>query len=102
MRAIINNIQPQTEQHAEAKVHAENKYVGSMQRVAGHTLWQYNYRTGELKAAQVEKHGYFDTAGILPKFRVQVERNCCYVQALNRKNAIKKLHKMGFTLFKCK
>ena len=78
----------------------EIRFIGSQRSVPGHTLFEYNYATKELNKAKFK----IDTLEIkslsiehlkLNHKKVIVNENCYYLQALNQKNAIKKLKKIG-------
>ena len=61
--------------------------VGTMRRIAGHMIFCYNYVTNEFKEAVIENS--------FGRKRIVQEQNCVYVQALNKKNALRKLAKIG-------
>lgn len=61
------------------------RHVGRMRKRAGLTLYKYNMKTGELERATV-----IDGT-------VMTEEGCIYRQALNKRNAIKKLRREGIT-----
>lgn len=78
----------------------EIRFIGSQRSVPGHTLFEYNYKTNELQKAKFK----IDTLEIkslsidhlqLNHKKVIVNENCYYLQALNQKNALKKLIKIG-------
>lgn len=80
----------------EKQVRKESKLIGSQRKVPGHVLWELNKKTGELKPATYKK--VYVRIRHLKNFSVhdQVEINpdCYYFQALNRKNAIKHLKRL--------
>lgn len=71
------------------------KYIGSIKYRPSLTLWQFNTETGELKPAKVtvkEQLVWTSKGNCTKKTRsVIYEDKCVYVQALNRKNAEKKI-----------
>ena len=73
----------------------EYKHIGSIKYRPGSTLWQFNTETGELKPAKVtvkEQLVWMSKGNCTKKTRsVIYENKCVYVQALNRKNAEKKI-----------
>lgn len=77
----------------------EHHYCGSMILRPGLRLYEYNYKTGECRTVEIEtKLTYDGTAeGSIQRER-RVTRNpaCIYFQALNDRNAVRKLVKMGF------
>lgn len=76
-------------------VQQEYKHIGSMKYRSGLTLWQFNIETGELKSAKVtvKEQLVWTSKGNCTKKTCSViyEDKCVYVQALNRKNAKKKI-----------
>lgn len=72
------------------------KLLGSQRHIPGLALWEYNNETGELKKAEFVKETI--TLRELSQKAIQTIRKkivmkegCYYFQALNRKNAIRKL-----------
>lgn len=87
----------------QQKKKQEFRFVGSTKRVRGHTLFSYNTETLELKKADMVYSDSVDMRGIpLHNARVVIEKNCIYLQALNIKNAIKHLKRMGYHGFELK
>ena len=71
--------------------------VGEERRVKGHTLFCFNKVTKEIKVAPMVQECMLGLDGsVIYKNSVTVEKDCVYVQALNEKNAIKKLIKRGY------
>ena len=67
--------------------------------VKGHTLFCFNEVTKKLKVAPMKQECMLGFDGsVIYKNNVVVEKDCVYVQALNEKNARKKLIKMGYIL----
>lgn len=79
------------------KKHQEYKLIGSTKKVAGHILFSYNKATGEIKKAEIVRCNTYHLIDKKPIINdhIKVERNCYYCQALNKKNFIKKLVKIG-------
>lgn len=77
------------------QVQQEYKYIGSIKYRPDSTLWQFNTETGELKPAKVivkEQLVWTSKGDCTKKTRsVIYENKCVYMQALNRKNAEKKI-----------
>lgn len=73
--------------------------VGEERRVKGHTLFCFNEVTKKIKVAPMNQECMLGLDGsVIYKNNVTVEKDCVYVQALNEKNARKKLIKMGYIL----
>lgn len=73
--------------------------IGQERRIKGHTLFCFNLVTREIKfAPMVQKVELGMDGNPVYKNNVTVEKDCVYVQALNEKNARKKLIKMGYRL----
>jgi hypothetical protein len=82
------------------------KLIDRQRKIRGHVLWEYNQKTYVLIQAKFKKQDFHITS-IVPSpsattvsNKVQVNDNCLYFQALNRKNAIKKLNKVGIRLIR--
>lgn len=82
---------------SEQQQKKEIKLIGQQRKVPGLTLWEYNEKTNELKPAQYKKedvvlNSLAPTPEALTKInKVIVNENCIYFQALNLRNARKKL-----------
>ncbi len=85
-----------TAQHEERQTPAEYHLVNSTKKVKGHTLFSYNEKTGEWKVAPVRTESIVRMNGtVVNKTVVAMEPDCIYIQALNLKNAKKKLQKLN-------
>lgn len=99
------NIVPTTSQEREdatrveqvAKKQKEYKLIGKQRKVAGHTLFEFNRKTKEIKPADIRRECIIDagTGNPIYKTKTDVHEGCFYLQALNIKNAEKKLRKLG-------
>ena len=86
---------PQTEIHAPVKKKQEYKRVGKIMLKKGLKLYQYNFVKEELKLVEVDKFIKLDTTGkVVKQNKAQYDDNCIYVQALNDKNAARKIIKL--------
>ena len=76
----------------------EYKLIGQQRKRAGHTMFSFNIRTGEIKTAPVKhcKDVDFATANPATRDSLVIEKDCVYRQALNKKNFIKILVREGF------
>lgn len=83
-----------SKQQEERKAPAEFHFVGSVRRVRGHTLFSFNWKTGEWKQAPLQREAKVGIDG-KPVFKTTVARepNCVYIQALNLENAKKRLYR---------
>lgn len=73
--------------------------IGEERRIKGHTLFCFNLVKREIKVAPMNQEIEMGLDGsVIYKNNVTVEKGCVYVQALNEKNARKKLIKMGYRL----
>lgn len=90
----------------EVKEHRKDQFNSEMASMPGLTLWQYNTLTHVLTKAQFEmvqvqidtRHGFvapkvMDNNGLMTRKKVIMVENCAYFQALNYKNAVKKVEK---------
>ena len=82
-------------QEIQAKINKEFKYLGSLNHQPGHTLFEINLNTGQIKEATIKRDIYagFDGKPIY-KSKVQIGADCYYLEALNIKNAKRKFLKM--------
>ena len=81
----------QTEVKVQERKQHEFKLIGHQRKRPGHTLFCINLKTGEIKAAPVQRSTDVDSVtreGVY-RDRIVVEPNCVYRQALNKKNFIK-------------
>jgi hypothetical protein len=79
-----------------AKKQHEYKHIGKMKKVAGHILFSFNRQTKEIKPAKFEREVAIDIYGKpIYKERCVIEPNCYYEQALNVRNFIKRLKRLG-------
>lgn len=73
--------------------------IGQERRIKGHTLFCFNVATKKIKVAPIKQDIMMGLDGVvIYKNSVTIEKDCIYVQALNEKNARKRLVKMGFVL----
>jgi hypothetical protein len=79
----------------------EIKLIGRQRKVRGLTLFEYNEVTKALEIAKYKKQDYsleslsLDPSKLKISNKVEVNEHCIYFQALNRKNAERKLIKSG-------
>ena len=82
----------------------EHRFLGTVVRRTGLTLFEYNSKskTKTVQVAEVNTQYSYrynektKKVGVSSRIRVQVRDGCMYVQALNLKNAIRKVRKAGF------
>lgn len=79
------------------KKQQEYRLIGKQRKVKGHTLFEFNRETKEIRPADVAHTAYIDVCTGRPvyKNRADIKQGCFYIQALNKKNAQKKLRKLG-------
>lgn len=84
-------------QEQVAKKQKEYHLIGKQRKVAGHTLFEFDRQTKEIRRADIAHTAYIDAGTGKPvyKNRVDIKQGCFYIQALNVKNAEKKLRKLG-------
>lgn len=82
----------QDRQEVKQKQQNEYKKIGYLKHQNGHTLFSYNTKTHEWKVAEIQKTAYinFDRS-VVKNAKVTVEKDCVYIEALNLKNAKKRL-----------
>lgn len=80
----------------------EHRFLGTVIRRPGLTLFEYNSKSKTVQVAEVNTQYSYrynektKKVGVSSRTRVQVRDGCMYVQALNLKNAIRKVRKAGF------
>lgn len=80
----------------------EHRFLGTVIRRPGLTLFEYNSKSKTVQVAEVNTQYSYrynektKKVGVSSRIRVQVRDGCMYVQALNLKNAIRKVRKAGF------
>lgn len=78
------------------------RFLGTMIRRPGLTLFEYDSKTKTVQVAEVNTQQFYPYNAKRNKFsvsstsRVQARDGCMYFQALNLKNAIRKVRKAGF------
>ena len=91
---IVNDIlqQPRLVNEIRTQAAKEQRFLGSEKRNKGHILFEFNLKTGDLQPAQLSKEVSVDIEGA-PVYKTKIFKNtdCVYVQALNEKNALKRL-----------
>ena len=84
----------------EQVVKKKNEFhlIGSQRKIKGHTLYAFNTVTKEIKVAPMERNMFLGYDGaVIYKNEITVEKDCIYLQALNEKNARKRLLRMGYS-----
>ncbi|MEX0313426.1 MAG: hypothetical protein AB3N18_04550 [Allomuricauda sp.] len=84
------------EKQIVAEVKKQEKFLGSNRLRKGHTQWEYNTVTKEIKPAELESFVHMDEKGNTHRRKkLLIKKDCRYVGALNKENALKKLKKNG-------
>ena len=103
------DIIPELPQKADDSVRQEqvqkkqNEYhlIGKTRRIPGHTLFEFNKVTKEIRPAEIDRKAIvsFDPKSnseqVKYETKTKVSKDCFYLQALNIENAKKKLKKIG-------
>src|SRR5690606_990954 len=75
----------------------KNNYLGSIRPHPGHTLFELDLGTGDIKPAEIEATVELDqNMKHITRKKVVKRSNCLYCMALNKKNAMKKFLKMVY------
>ena len=73
------------------KKQKEYHLVGQQRKVRGHTLFEFNRRTKEIRPADISREVVVGMYGEpIYKTKTDIHQDCFYLQALNVKNAKKK------------
>lgn len=94
MKEIKINLKDQVQVHGQKQVESKKVFLGSIRKIPGHTLFEFNLDTYELQKAEI-KVDVIVNSSTEYKTRTSVikKENCIYIQALNLKNARKKILK---------
>jgi len=85
----------------EKQQRKEIKLIGQQRKIPGLTLWEFDRNTKEIKKAEYKKQDVIlrtlkvASDDTVKSNKVVVNENCFYIQALNKKNAIKHLKRYG-------
>lgn len=81
------------------RVQSEYKKVATWRRQPGHTVFSFNTSSKELKRADMANVAEIDMKqNVVYRRRINVEKDCIYIEALNMKNAIRCLRKEGYLI----
>lgn len=103
MKSIIPDILSQCSsnisQEQVEKQQKEYHLIGQQRKVSGHTLFEFNRKTKEIRPADISREVRVGMDGNpIYKTKTDVHQDCFYIQALNVKNAKKKLIKLGYKI----
>ena len=100
----MDSIQPKLTAQNDSRVAQEqvNKQqkeyhlIGRQRKVSGHTLFEFNRKTKEIRQADISREVIVGIDGN-PRYKTKTDchQDCFYLQALNVNNAKKKLVKLG-------
>ena len=87
-------IQPNQQEVRKADQQKGKKLAGRIILKKGLKLYSYNYRTKEFKEVEIDRQRNVSYSGeAMSNAKAQYEEHTMYVQALNEKNALRKLNK---------
>jgi hypothetical protein len=94
--SIINigsKLKPETQITQEKKDKQEYKYVGKVHIKSGCKLWAYNPKEDKMNEVTIAALGTIDFFGnVIEGGKAQFNPNFIYFQAINKKNALRKLN----------
>ncbi len=95
MVRVYEPIVSATPEEIVAEQRKEISRVGSVRRLPGLKLYEYDLTTGEISEADVQTEATLKLEGPVGRTgRVDAKELCLYVQALNRENAARKFRDM--------
>lgn len=95
MKLIVPELTRADAQELVAEQRKEFRLIGSQRRIPGLLLFEYDLTTGDLRRASMKTEIALTVDGKLDKTHEVRSRDLClYVQALNEKNAMKKVLQM--------
>lgn len=74
----------------QAEHEKQNKLISRIRPRRGHKIFEYNIESNEIQEAKIDSTFVVGKPSVK---KIQVNKNCLYVSALNIKNAVKKLKK---------
>lgn len=99
MKEITEKDRAQIEVSVEEQEIKEMTIIGSDRIQKGLTLFEYNMKTNKIERAEFEKEDVHFTPDkkthLEHRRKIVVKKDCLYVQAMNKKNVIKKLLKLS-------
>jgi hypothetical protein len=104
MKEVQDFNQDKIEVQIEQQQKKEIKLIGKQRKIPGLTLWEYNTKTFDLDKAKYSKVDLHlkslssAEAALESRHKVIVNEACIYFQALNEKNAERKVKKAGLKL----
>lgn len=103
MKLFDLDAKPKSEVKQKKQQEQEYKYIGSIRHNRGHILYAINKKTLEVHEAEyiskktlTWKEALKIYLGGHVKREVQVERDCFYIEAMNKENALKKYKKLFY------
>ena len=74
----------------------EFRKVSTWRRQHGHTIFKFNTKTKEIAPAEIENEAFINMQRqVFTHGKIIIEKDCIYIEALNRKNVIKHLKREG-------
>ena len=83
------------EEHRQAEIKKQLNHLGSTPMQAGHTMFEFNFVTGELEPATIHREVHMVNGEGVTRSKIITKENCQYIPFLNRKSAIRKLKRYG-------
>lgn len=95
MVRVYEPIMSATPEEIVAEQRKELSRIGSVRRLPGLKLYEYDLTTGEVREADVQTEATLKLEGPVGRTgKVDARELCLYVQALNRENAARKFREM--------
>ena len=84
------------EKHEVENDQKEIKWIGQIKKPHnGMTMFRYKIEDGSIQEAEIVRSVSFDaeTSSSKTEAKLQVEKGCLYIYAINKKNALRKIQK---------
>jgi|TARA_R110001583_G_scaffold101263_3_gene247695 hypothetical protein len=91
-KELQNNIKEKQEISLEKDVEKKAELVGRIFPHNNHQVFEINNKTLCIELAKFEYDNYVFNKGVINK-KIVIHKDCSYVSALNKKNALKKFKK---------
>lgn len=78
----------------QQKQQIEREFIGSLKPKNGHIVFEINVKTGKIIPAVFDDLGIIKFTGEAFKKTITINKDCVYISAMNKTNALKKFRKV--------
>ncbi len=91
-KELQNNIKEKVEISIQKDVEKKAELVGTLKPYKNHRVFEINNNTMAIQLARFENASYVFDKGV-PNKKIIINKECTYVSAMNKNNALKKFKK---------